>query len=240
MKGIWQKLVAEGIGTFGLVFVGTGAMILNDFAGGALTDGGVSLVFGLIVALLILVLGDVSGAHFNPSVTLGFFVSGRVPFREVIPYMASQIAGALCASGTLRMLAPRHETLGATLPAWGVWPAFIAEIVLTGFLVFAILAVVSVPRMRGWPVALVIGAVIAFEAFFGGPISGASMNPARSVGPALASVHWEGLWIYVIAPLLGALAGVAACSLARGAGCCRGHRSGAHLRDRDSGRASVG
>ncbi len=215
-----KKLAAEFIGTLALVFAGTGAIIVNDLSGGAITHVGVSLTFGLIVLAMIYTLGDVSGAHLNPAVTLGFFLARRFPARRVLPYISSQIAGAIVASLCLHLLFFQHETLGATRPSGSNLQSFVLEIILTGILMFVILNVSTQASEKGIAAGLAIGSVIALEALFGGPISGASMNPARSLAPALVSTQFSGLWIYLTAPLIGASVAVPLCRCVRPAGCC--------------------
>lgn len=200
-----RKYYAEALGTFAIVFMGAGAIVSNDVSGGGVTHVGVSLVFGLVVTSMIYALGDVSGAHLNPAVTLGFFTAGRFPGRLVAPYVLSQCAGAILASLLLRLLFPGHETLGATLPAGPPWQSFVLEVVLTFFLMFVVLRVSTGPKEKGVMAGVAVGSVIAFEALFAGPISGASMNPARSLGPALVSSTFAGLWVYLIAPPVGAV-----------------------------------
>lgn len=197
------RLLAEGIGTFALVFAGTGAVIVNDLTGGVITHVGVALTFGLVIMAMIYAVGDVSGAHFNPAVTFGFWLSGRLPARQVMPYIASQVAGALIASVLLRFLFPTHSTLGASLPAGGLVPAFILEVVLTFFLMFVIIHVATGSKEVGIMAGAAIGATVGLAALFGGPVSGASLNPARSLAPALVSAHSDALWIYLVAPLIG-------------------------------------
>jgi aquaporin NIP len=203
-------LAAEFVGTFALVFAGTGAIIINDVRGGAVTHVGVALTFGLIVLAMIYAVGDVSGAHLNPAVTAGFVAASRFEARRALPYVASQVAGALLASLTLRTLFPSHATLGATLPASGDGQSFVLEAILSGLLMFVILSVSTGPKEKGATAGIAVGAVIALEAMFAGPICGASMNPARSLAPALVALRLESLWVYLTAPVLGALAGVVA------------------------------
>jgi len=205
-----QRLAAEFFGTFCLVFAGTGAIIVNDVSGGAVSHVGIALTFGLVVLAMIKAVGDVSGAHFNPAVTLGFLLAGRFERQAVLPYALSQVAGACAASGLLRVLFPEHPTLGATLPTGSAAQAFVFELLLTAILMFTILNVSSGAQERGITAGIAIGAVIALEAMFAGPISGASMNPARSLAPAVLSGSYHSLWIYLLAPAVGALAGVAA------------------------------
>ncbi len=215
-----KKLLAEAFGTFCLVFAGTGAIIINDVSGGAVTHLGVALTFGLIVMAMIHTVGDVSGAHLNPAVTLGFWAARRFPAAEVLPYLASQVTGAVLASAVLRGLFPGHATLGATLPAGPVMQSFILEVILTGILMFVILSVTHGAKEKGLTAAAAIGGVVALEALFAGPVCGASMNPARSLAPALVSGHLEHLWIYLTATVLGALLAVPLCCGMREEGCC--------------------
>ncbi|ODA32727.1 MIP/aquaporin family protein [Planctopirus hydrillae] len=198
-----RSYVAEAIGTFTLVFAGAGAIVVNDLSGGVITHPGVALTFGLVVMAMIYALGDVSGAHLNPAVTLGFWLARRLPARQLAPYISSQILGAVIAASLLRILFLDHPTLGATLPVYFWWQALILEIILTAILMFVILCVSTGAREKGVMAGAAIGAVVAFEAMFGGPISGASMNPARSFGPAVISGNLASLWIYILAPCIG-------------------------------------
>ena len=215
-----KKFISEFIGTYALVFAGTGAIVVNDASGGSITHIGISLIFGLIVLAMIYTLGDISGAHLNPAVTLGFFAARRFPARDVLPYMLSQCAGALAASVTLRLLFPAHATLGCTLPAGAVAQSFVLEVMLTFLLMFVILNVSTGALEKGVTAGIAVGAVIALEAMFAGPICGASMNPARSLAPALISGHLEHLWIYLAAPVIGALAANIVCCWVREGDCC--------------------
>ena len=220
-----RKYAAEFIGTFGLVFAGTGAIIINDVSGGAVTSVGIGLTFGLIVLAMIYAIGDVSGAHLNPAVTLGFFVGRRLEAKMVLPYVLSQLSGALGASLLLRALFPQHLTLGLTAPTGPALQSFILEIILTALLMFVILNVSEGAKERGITAGIAVGAVIGLEALFAGPISGASMNPARSFAPALVSQHFANLWIYLVAPITGALVAVAGCRCVR-KDCCSVVRNG--------------
>jgi len=214
-----KKYAAEFIGTFGLVFAGTGAIIINAVSGGAVTNVGIGLTFGLIVLAMIYAIGDVSGAHLNPAVTLGFFAAHRLEAKMILPYVLSQVSGALAASLLLRGLFPQHLTLGSTAPAGPALQSLILEIVLTAFLMFVILNVSEGAKERGITAGIAIGSVIALEALFAGPICGASMNPARSFAPAVVSQHLGNLWIYVVAPITGALIAVIGCRCVR-KDCC--------------------
>jgi aquaporin Z len=215
-----NKLLSEFIGTFALVFAGTGAIVINHASGGAITHPGIALTFGLIILAMIYTFGDVSGAHFNPAVTIAFAAARRFAWREVPGYVGAQILGALAASVLMRLLFPADSLLGATTPAGPPMQSFVLEVVLTFLLMLVILSVSTGAKEKGITAGIAIGAVIALEAMFAGPISGASMNPARSIGPALVSGHLGHLWVYIAAPFLGALLATPMCALIRGGGCC--------------------
>lgn len=208
-----RKMVAEFVGTFALLFAGTGAIIVNEVHGGAVTHVGVAATFGLVVLAMIYAVGDVSGAHLNPAVTLAFSAAGRLSGAAVGPYLGSQLLGAFAASALLRALFPSHPTLGATLPAGGVWQSFTFEAFLTFILMFVILRVSTGAKEKGITAGIAVGAVIGLEAMFAGPVCGASMNPVRSLAPAIVSGHLENLWLYLVAPTLGALAAVVVANL---------------------------
>jgi aquaporin NIP len=203
-----NKYAAEMIGTFALVFAGTGAIVIDDVSGGAVTHLGVALTFGLVVMTMIYAVGDVSGAHLNPAVTVGFWAAGRLPGRHVAAYALSQAAGGLMASAALRAMFGNRASLGASLPHGPAMQSFVLEAVLTALLMFVILSVATGPKERGIMAGIAVGGVIGFEAAFAGPISGASMNPARSLAPAVVSGNLSFLWIYLLAPTLGALVAV--------------------------------
>jgi aquaporin NIP len=215
-----KKLCAELFGTFALVFAGTGAIIINEASAGAITHVGIAITFGLIILAMIYTFGDVSGAHFNPAVTIGFWVARRLPGTKVTPYIASQCAGAILASTILRFLFPQSRLLGATMPAGSELQSFILEILLTFLLMLTILSVSTGAKEKGITAGIAVGAVIALEAMFAGPISGASMNPARSLAPALLSARFEHLWLYLAAPVLGACLAMPACRCVREKDCC--------------------
>jgi len=199
-----RKSVSEIIGTFALVFCGTGAIVIDKQTGGAVSHVGVAITFGLIVMAMIYGLGEISGAHLNPAVSIAFSLAGRLPLRILGPYIASQLAGALLASLMLRVLFPTDSLLGATLPAGSAMQSFVLEVILTFFLMLVIMGVSTGPKEQGLFAGIAIGSVVLLEAMFAGPICGASMNPARSLAPAIISGHLESLWVYLIAPVAGA------------------------------------
>lgn len=216
-----KKLLAECLGTFTLVFAGTGAIVINQVAGGVIGHAGIALTFGLVVMAMIHTFGDVSGAHLNPAVTTAFAAAGRFSWREVPGYIGAQIVGALAASLLLRVLFPKAATLGATLPAGSAMQSFVLEIVLTAVLMLTILSVSTGAKEKGITAGIAIGGVIALEAMFAGPICGASMNPVRSLAPALVSGELSSLWIYLAGPMIGALIAIPLCIGTRESGCCR-------------------
>jgi aquaporin NIP len=215
-----RKDLAELFGTFALVFAGTGAVIINDVSGGTVSHVGIALTFGLIVMAMIYAVGDISGAHLNPAVTLGFWMARRLPGRSVAPYILCQCAGAIVASLLLRVLFAEHHTLGATMPTGTAGQSFILEVVLTCSLMFVILSVSTGAKEKGIMAGAAIGATVGLEALFAGPICGASMNPARSLGPAIVSGQLHSLWIYLIAPVIGAALAVGGCRCVQEPGCC--------------------
>ena len=215
-----KKFSAEFFGTFALVFAGTGAITINDISGGTITHVGIALTFGLIVLAMIYTVGDVSGAHLNPAVTVAFWVAGRFPAAAIASYLGAQFSGAVAASALLRFLFPAHPTLGATFPAGSPAQSFVLEVVLTFILMLVILNVSTGAKEKGITAGIAVGAVIALEAMFAGPICGASMNPARSIAPAVVSGHLEHLWVYLAGPVLGAWLAVPACCGVREPGCC--------------------
>ena len=221
MNSNMRRMAAEAFGTFALVFAGTGAIVVNETSGGAITHAGIAITFGLIVLAMIYAIGDVSGCHLNPAVTMGFYAARRFEGRMVAPYLLSQCVGAILASITLRLMFPASSTLGATSPAGGATQSFIMEFLLTLILMFVILSVSIGSKEKGILAGVAIGAVIALEAMFAGPVSGASMNPARSFAPALVSMRFDSLWIYLVAPIMGAVASVAVCRCIQSPGCCR-------------------
>lgn len=206
----WQEALAEGIGTFILVFAGTGSVIVNSISNGTVTHLGISFVFGAVVAALIYGMGHLSGAHFNPAVTLGFWASGFFPKRRVLPYILAQVLGAIAASALLLISLGSVANLGATLPLNGNWfQSLVLEIVLSFILMFVILGSGLDRRAHVGFAGLAIGLTVGLEAAFMGPITGASMNPARSFGPAVVAGIWQHHWVYWVAPILGAQLAVA-------------------------------
>jgi aquaporin NIP len=201
-----RKYVAELIGTFALVFCGTGAIIINEHTQGAIGHVGIAITFGLVILAMIFTFGEISGAHFNPAVTLGFAVTDRFDKKEIIPYLLSQVAGAFIATLLLKFLFPENQNLGTTVPAGSDLQSFILECILTYFLMLVILHVSQGSKEIGVLAGIAVGATISLDAMFAGPICGASMNPARSLAPAIISGNVHSLWVYLIAPVLGAFA----------------------------------
>ena len=211
-----RKLAAEAVGTFALVFAGTGAIVVDAETRGGVGHVGVGLVFGLVIMVMIYATGHVSGAHFNPAVTLGFAVGRHFPWSEVPRYWAAQLAGGLAASLLLRALFGDVADLGATLPREGAGQSLVLEAVLTAVLMFVIVSVATDTRAVGQAAALAIGGTIGLAALFAGPVSGASMNPVRSLAPALVSWTWTDQWLYVLGPTAGAVAGALLYAYVRG------------------------
>ena len=211
-----RKLLAEFLGTYAMIFAGTGAIVINQVSSGSITHLGVALTWGLIVMVLIYTFGDLSGAHMNPAVSIGFTVAGRFSVKELIPYIAVQCCGAIAASATLHRLFPDNGLLGATQPAGSALQSFIMEVLLSALLMLVILNVSHGAKEKGITAGIAVGGTIGLEALFAGPICGASMNPARSLAPALVSGHLEHLWIYLSAPVLGAVLAVPVFMILRG------------------------
>jgi aquaporin NIP len=212
-----RRALAEGLAAFALVFAGCGAIVANTVHAGALGGIGVAATFGLVIMAMVYATGHLSGAHINPAVTVAFTLTRHFPLRDAFAYVAAQLAGA--AAGALVLLAAWSEKpahLGATLPSVPASTALLYEVVLSAFLMFVIVAVATDTRAVGAAAALAIGGTVGLDALFGGPITGASMNPARSFGPALASGSWHDFWIYVVGPLVGATLGALAYQLVRG------------------------
>lgn len=215
-----KKLLAEGIGTFALVFAGCGAIVVDELYGEAIGHVGVSLVFGLVIMTMIYAVGNVSGAHFNPAVTLGFAAAQRLSWAEVPRYLLGQSIGGMLAAGLLRLMFRPHPTLGATLPTGWWLPALVMEVVLTFLLMFVILNVSTGHMEKGTMAGVAVGGTVALSALFGGPVSGASMNPIRSLAPAMFASIWELQWLYVVGPILGALLASPTCRMVQGRDFC--------------------
>lgn len=214
-RALLRACIAELIGTFALVFAGAGA-IMVDAKTAALGHVGVAITFGLVIMVMIYAVGHVSGAHFNPAVSLAFAVTRHFPWPRVALYWLAQLVGALLAAALLRASLGNLAHVGATLPAGSDGQSFVWEIVLTAFLMFVIMAVATDTRAVGEAAAIAVGGTVGLDAMFGGPISGASMNPARSAGPAILSGDLRALWIYLVAPAVGAMAGAVAYQFVRG------------------------
>ena len=215
-----KRYISEFIGTFSMVFCGCGAMTINEVTGGTVTHVGIGLTWGLIVMAMIYAFGETSGAHFNPAVTIAFAYAKKFAWKEVPKYIIVQILGAFVASGILLFLFPDSEFLGSTIPKVDVWRAFVLELLLTFFLMVTIINVSTGSKEIGVIAGIAIGGVVLLEAIFAGPITNASMNPARSLGPNIVSGNIEGLWLYVVAPILGALLAVVSCKLVKDDNCC--------------------
>ena len=200
-----KKYLAEFLGTFALVFCGTGAIIINEHTGGQIGHIGIAITFGLIVTAMIYSFGDISGAHFNPVVTVGFWAAKRLNKKELVPYISAQLTGAFIATAILKLLFPDNVNLGTTLPSGSVMQSFILEIILTFILVLVIISTSQGSKEAGIMAGIAIGFTVLLEAMFAGPISGASMNPARSIAPAVVSGNVQFLWIYLAAPFIGAV-----------------------------------
>ncbi|MFT5848299.1 MIP/aquaporin family protein [Psychroserpens sp.] len=217
-----KKYYSEAIGTFAMVFCGCGAMTVNEITGGSITHVGVAITWGLIVMSMIYAFGDISGAHFNPAVTFGFAYAKKFPWQEVPKYIISQAIGAFLACLILLFLFPESETLGSTLPAEGFEPyrAFVLELILSFFLMVVIINVSTGSKEIGTMAAIAVGSVILLEAMFAGPMTKASMNPIRSLAPAVISGNLQHLWLYLTAPFIGAFLAVVSCSFVKHDNCC--------------------
>ena len=212
-----RRCFAEGLATFALVFAGCGAIVLNSERGDSLGATGIAAAFGLVIMAMIYATGHLSGAHMNPAVSVAFGASRHFPWRDAGVYVPSQLAGAVAGAALLRVV--WHGTpadLGATVPSVGSGSALVYEAVMTGFLMFVIMAVATDTRALGAGAAIAIGGTVALDSLFGGGVTGASMNPARSFGPALVANEWQQFWIYLVGPALGALAAAWAYEVVRG------------------------
>ncbi|WP_442266886.1 MIP/aquaporin family protein [Tenacibaculum sp. ZS6-P6] len=215
-----KKYISEFVGTFALIFCGTGAMTINEVTNGSIGHVGIAITWGLIVMAMIYAFGEISGAHFNPAVTISFAYAKKFSWSEVPKYILAQILGALVASLLLLFLFPDSEFYGATIPSTDAMRAFILELLLTFFLMVTIINVSTGSKEVGVMAGIAIGGVVLLEAMFAGPITKASMNPARSIAPALVSGQLEYLWLYILAPIIGALLAVATCKLVKDDNCC--------------------
>jgi MIP family channel proteins len=214
---LWRRGAAEALAAFALVFAGCGAIVADAQYEGALGAVGVALVFGLIIMVMVYATGHLSGAHINPAVTLAFTLTRHFPARDAVAYIGAQVAGATAGALLLLAVWPGEPArLGATVPSVGTGSALVYELVLTAFLMFVIMAVATDTRAVGAAAAIAIGGTVGLDALFGGPVTGASMNPARSLGPALAAGEWTDLWIYMVGPVAGAALGAVAYQVVRG------------------------
>lgn len=202
-----RAAVAEMLGTSALVFAGTGAIVSNSLSGGALGHLGVSVAFGLVIMVMIYATGHISGAHFNPAVTLAFALTRHFPAARVLPYLLAQTVGALAGSFSVLLLIGNAGGLGVTHATNGPIAGVITEAILTSILMFVIMAVATDTRAVGQAAAIAIGGTVGLEALFAGPVTGASMNPARSLGPAIVAGDYTDQWLYIVGPIVGAALG---------------------------------
>ncbi len=215
--GLAHRSAAEAFAAFALVFAGCGAIVTSSEFSGTIGSTGVAAAFGLVIMAMIYATGHLSGAHINPAVTVAFTITRHFPKRDAVAYIAAQLLGAtLGAFLLLAVWTDAPASLGATVPSVGAGSALVYETVLTAFLMFVIMAVATDTRAVGPAAAIAIGGTVALDALFGGPVTGASMNPARSFGPALASGEWHEFWIYIVGPVIGAAAGALVYQLVRG------------------------
>ena len=215
-----KNYISEFIGTFAMIFCGTGAMTINEVTGGDVTHVGIGITWGLIVMAMIYAFGEISGAHFNPAVSIAFAYAKKFSWKEVPKYIFFQVAGAFAASLLLMWLFPKSELLGATIPSVDIWRAFVLELILTFFLMVVIINVSTGSKEIGMMAGIAIGSVVLLEALFAGPITNASMNPARSLAPNIVSGNIKGLWLYILAPIIGALLAVVSCKFVKHENCC--------------------
>lgn len=200
-----KRYVAELVATFFLIFCGTGAMVINTETAGVISHFGVATAWGLIVMIMIFAYGRISGAHMNPAVTLTLVILKLHPKKEIFLYFGAQLIGAFLASFTLAQLFPNNELLGSSLPQGSELQSFIIEFILTFLLMIVILLTSQGRRIEQYFAPIAIGMTVGLEALFAGPITNASMNPFRSLAPAVVSGHTEHLWLYLVATTLGAV-----------------------------------
>ena len=215
-----KKYIAEFIGTFIMMFCGTGSMTINEATGGDVTHVGIGITWGLIVMAMIYAFGEISGAHFNPAVSIAFAYAKKFSWKEVPIYIFFQVGGAFAASLLLMWLFPESKLLGSTIPSIDLGRAFVIEILLAFFLMVVIINISTGSKEVGIIAGIAVGSMILLEAVFAGPITNASMNPARSLAPNIVSGNYHGLWIYMIAPILGMLLAVVSCKLVKHENCC--------------------
>jgi aquaporin NIP len=214
---LWRRVAAEAFAAFALVFAGCGAIVTDARYDGALGTVGIGIVFGLVIMVMVYATGHLSGAHINPAVTIAFTLTRHFAARDAAAYVAAQLAGATAGALVLLAVWPEQPAaLGATVPSVSIGSALVYETILTAFLMFVIIAVATDTRAVGAAAAIAIGGTVGLDAIFGGPVTGASMNPARSFGPALAAGEWSDFWIYVLGPVVGAAGGAFAYQIVRG------------------------
>ena len=212
-----RRCVAEAFATFVLVFAGCGAIVVDSERGGSLGETGIAAAFGLAIMVMVYATGHLSGAHLNPAVTVAFASTRHFPLRDAAAYVPAQLVGAVAGAATLRIAwEGTPASLGATVPSVGIGSALVYEFAMTAVLMFVVMAVATDTRAIGAAAAIAIGGTVALDALFGGGVTGASMNPARSFGPALVAAEWTDFWIYVLAPVTGAIAGAGLYMLVRG------------------------
>ncbi|WP_298556371.1 aquaporin [uncultured Algibacter sp.] len=217
-----KQYISETIGTFAMIFCGCGAMTINEITGGSISHAGVAATWGLIVMAMIYAFGEISGAHFNPAVTIAFAFAKKFNWNKVPKYILAQAIGAIFAAFLLWFLFPESQFLGETTPAEGFPPykAAILEFLLTFFLMVVVINVSTGSKETGTMAGIAVGGIILLEAMFAGPMTKASMNPIRSIAPALFTSNFQYLWLYITAPILGAIAAVSSCKLVKDVQCC--------------------
>ncbi|MEC3908439.1 aquaporin [Tamlana sp. 2201CG12-4] len=217
-----KQYISEAIGTFALIFCGCGAMTINEITNGAISHVGVAATWGLIVMAMIYAFGEISGAHFNPAVTIAFAFAKKFSWQNVPKYILAQAIGGIFAAFLLWFLFPDSQFLGETTPAEGFpsYKAAILEFILTFFLMVVIINVSTGSKEIGTMAAIAVGGVILLEAMFAGPMTKASMNPIRSIAPAIFTGNFQYLWLYITAPILGAITAVSSCKLVKDDNCC--------------------